>query len=213
MNSGWQKRQRKESGVLFFFKYGSCSDGDSCRFRHDGSVPTNNVGEDDARHSTQSLQKLPIKIVTYGVKYVGRSGWPEADLHFDARCFNDPHAGNLKEHDGHHEEIISRMAQHDDFDGWFLNIVRQVLRVHAEAGAEGLDSVIVAIYCKSGRHRSVAGALILRFVLKEMGLFVEIEHLHLYKCVCDHCTGTGHKALRAMTHVVRVCEEQLSLVD
>ena len=124
-----------------------------------------------------------------------------ADVVVDARHFPDPDSHSLRRHTGHHPEIISRIVRHRNFREW-LTAVKAEFVVAAEAReanarADGsiYADVGVAVYCRSGKHRSVAGALVLKCALEaEKWLCPEARHLSQktwYRCcrgLCPECT-------------------------
>mmetsp|Transcript_103205 Transcript_103205/g.199975 ORF Transcript_103205/g.199975 Transcript_103205/m.199975 type:complete len:289 (-) Transcript_103205:985-1851(-) len=92
------------------------------------------------------------------------------DVLVDARCFPDPEAMQYCKHTGHHYGIITRICQHRNFGRW-LNSVRArigeaaaVSAARGDAGPAG-PSLTIGVYCRSGKHRSVAAAIILQHVL------------------------------------------------
>jgi len=96
------------------------------------------------------------------------------DLFVDARDFPDPEAMHLVRHTGQHHDIITRICRHRNFPKW-LGSVRSRLGAAAAAsaarGAAGPAAPLltIAVYCRSGKHRSVAAALILQHVLRREG--------------------------------------------
>jgi len=96
------------------------------------------------------------------------------DVVVDARCFPDPEALQFCKHTGHHHGIITRICQHRNFSRW-LSSVRNRLGAAAAAGAArgaaapAAPLLTIAVYCRSGKHRSVAAALILQHGLRGAG--------------------------------------------
>jgi len=96
------------------------------------------------------------------------------DVLVDARCFPDPGALQFCKHTGHHHGIITRICQHRNFGRW-LSSVRARLGAAAAAGAArgaagpAAPLLMIAVHCRSGKHRSVAAALILQHVLRRDG--------------------------------------------
>lgn len=112
------------------------------------------------------------------------------DVVVDARRFPDPDAYSLTRHIGVHHEIIARLVRHRNFPRWFKGVKQQFLDL---AGATA--SMSMAIYCKAGKHRSVAGATILEHCLREEGWDCSLRHLSQtqwnkkYCCqgLCEEC--------------------------
>lgn len=117
---------------------------------------------------------------------LGRTGVPSATLVIDARYFPDPHSQDYTRHTGVHHEIIKRICQHRNFESWLAWVKRQFTRAHVSAvraascdaavtsvsvlaGTPPAQSLTLAVYCRSGKHRSVAAATILSHVLRAQG--------------------------------------------
>ena len=127
-----------------------------------------------------------------------------ADLVVDARGFPDPAACAAGYgHTGHHPEIMQRIMNHKNFRTWLRQVKHRFLiaaenRFAMTRAANGsCVDVGLALYCKSGKHRSVATALILRHILRmEQWGVAEVRHLSQKYwrgvCVpgrCDECTA------------------------
>ena len=139
-----------------------------------------------------------VRLVTVGVRF--DKSWERAvamaDKMIDVRMFKDPYAKNLVDHDGYYPEIITRFTRHPAFKWWI-----------SSARAELAVGRCLVLYCHSGRHRSVAGALILRNISNRMGLRCgEIDHLVLKKCPCPECGGQGPAFAAALSEACRVAE-------
>ena len=64
----------------------------------------------------------------------------EPEIQLDARCFNDPNAGELNRHIGRHPEIIRRLIDHGAFEKWLAH-ARQRLSDAIYERAEVLEYV------------------------------------------------------------------------
>ncbi len=76
----------------------------------------------------------------------------------DCRAFNDPEARRERGHVGLHPRIVEKVVTHRKFSRWLVNLKVGWARAMNDA-AKG-STVVLLCYCKSGRHRSVACALI-----------------------------------------------------
>ena len=76
----------------------------------------------------------------------------------DRRTFADPQASHeLKKHCGSHDGIIHNFARAPMFDD-FLGLL---VKLHECVANESSDrDVVIAFFCMSGRHRSVAASLV-----------------------------------------------------
>ena len=99
---------------------------------------------------------------------------PRVDLVLDARCFRD-RAARITDHPGFHPETISRIVN----DKNFLGFLKQVQKWFRKAGsAQGVEfDLVLAVFCKSGKHRSVAIAHCLRYLAVNEGLDVHVNYL------------------------------------
>ena len=88
----------------------------------------------------------------------------DVDLVIDARRFPNPERTHNTLHIGVHPDIIDQIVRHRNFPQ-FLKYVRarwrSVIRTRRSRG-DSTVSMVIAVYCKSGKHRSVAVAECLR---------------------------------------------------
>lgn len=118
-----------------------------------------------------------------------------SDVILDARMFPDPDAALLTRHSGRHHLIITRLCQHRNFGGWLQNAksqFRQALHRQEKRGIGPMGPKIsVAVYCRRGKHRSVAAACILKHIFLTEGFRCpEISHLsyaHWRNCCKMQC--------------------------
>ena len=119
----------------------------------------------------------------------------DADVILDARMFPDPDSQNLTRHSGRHHRIITRLCEHRNFDGWLRHAKQVILRACQRKCAQvGMDRkawcVTVALYCRSGKHRSVAGARIIEHILASAGFeSVPVTHLSQSRWGSSMCKG------------------------
>jgi len=126
-----------------------------------------------------------------------RMGFPHVHLVLDARGFPDFQSAQLTRHLGVHPEIIARITGHKRFPRWLQDVKRQWKEISARAEREGEQELVVALYCRMGKHRSVAATECLRYIAETVeGILVE-PVLHLSKprwgknvCRggCDECS-------------------------
>ena len=102
----------------------------------------------------------------------------EVDILLDNTGFSDPQAkhdkSGLKNHTGQHDEIIKRVVDHDIFESWLEDAHRQM----KSAILLTKKNLVIVSMCNHGRHRSVAGSLVMKYILTQLGFFVE-EPLHM----------------------------------
>lgn len=129
-----------------------------------------------------------------------RLGFNAVDLVEDARCFPDPEgAYELNRHTGRNPEIMIRLCKHRNFERWLRDVKRHLKDAIQRESSQGAPPTIkIAVYCRAGKHRSVAAALVLEFVLKQEG-FECLETRHLSsrawkspncRGLCDECKST-----------------------
>lgn len=118
-----------------------------------------------------------------------------SDVILDARMFPDPDAALLTRHSGRHHLIITRLCQHRNFGWWLQNAkaqFRKALHRQERRGTGPMGPKIsVAVYCRRGKHRSVAAACILKHIFLMDGFRCpEISHLsyvHWRNCCKMQC--------------------------
>ncbi len=104
-------------------------------------------------------------------------GWNPA-LSLCALDFHDPAATADKSHVGTNARIIHSILRHEDRLDAVLTSVQDFLEQLSPEEARSRDAApVLATWCKSGRHRSVALATILQHCLEACGATVELVHL------------------------------------
>ena len=91
-----------------------------------------------------------------------RLGEPHVDLVLDARNFPDPHRRKITSHPGFYPENMNRIVQNTEFKPYLEDISKKKWRRAVTKQMEarpGLPlQMVVAVYCRSGKHRSLAVA-------------------------------------------------------
>jgi hypothetical protein len=118
-------------------------------------------------------------------------------LVLDARCFPDPNAKQTTGHPGVHPEILNRIVHHRRFKSYLEEVARRWRQAVAVQKRAGLElEMVVAVYCRSGKHRSVAIAECLRYIgdtVEGLRLNGEVKYLskqrwgRMCKGGCDEC--------------------------
>lgn len=143
-----------------------------------------------------------LQVVTFGVRFHDAMGL-QPNLLVDTRCFRDPGAGALRAHDGHHPEILLRMSRHEFFTAWLQMLKRNVMVTLAASAGQAI--VIAAVFCRSGRHRSVAAASILLHLACASGVCcLPPKHLSLKPCGCGECREDNTKNAEVFAHAERI---------
>jgi len=94
----------------------------------------------------------------------------KVDVFVDARNFPDPECRTLTRHTGHNHEIIARLVGHRNFQSWLGSVKVDFHQACAQGGNAGSDlQLTIAVYCRAGKHRSVAGAIVLQHILTQEG--------------------------------------------
>lgn len=131
----------------------------------------------------------------------------------DTRRFCDPAAvGNLTKHLGEHPETLKRMSATRKFGPWLRGLRMDIQKVLFTQSPTEDREVRVALYCRSGKHRSVAGARFLAYIAEWEGWDCKVEHLarkhwvRTCKGVCDDCQGKNDPQTRqeALDEALRI---------
>ena len=145
-----------------------------------------------------------------------RLGYNNVDLIIDARCFPDPREKKVAMgHIGIHPQVIHRIVHHDEFPGFLRMFHRQWLRVNKNCSKQKSEW-IVAFYCKSGTHRSVALAEIIRSIFSSDEGFEVLAVTHLAKpkwgkriCkgTCLECTFPSQHRQHDLQHALQMWQQ------
>jgi hypothetical protein len=122
---------------------------------------------------------------------------------FDVRWFDDPDAGDLRNHCGTYPDILNRFVLHQHFPP-LLSAVKT--RVHALARQH--EGIRLIFYCNKGKHRSVAAAsLFMRCMEADRRLVCLAGHFHATvlktacRCrVCYACVDGPRSVLGCEAH-------------
>lgn len=109
---------------------------------------------------------IPEKDVAAALRRVQGGAEAENLLILDARPFPDPNSWVLSQlgHSGRHHQIVGSLCHHRNFWYWLRDVKRRFQKELEKSG-----DISVAIYCKRGKHRSVAAAVILRHIFQSEG--------------------------------------------
>ena len=115
-----------------------------------------------------------IKVVSFGFKH----GVPsDADMVFDVRCFPNPfYIPELKNKTGNDKEVSEYVMSFPSAVGFFEKLSDMVTYMIPLFVEEGRQSLIIAIGCTGGHHRSVTFANKLYDLLTEQGHKTELIH-------------------------------------
>lgn len=139
---------------------------------------------------------------------LARQKWPDVDIILDARKFPNFVNLALTRHIGIHPEILSSIAQHRNFRSYLQDAKQQWTRALTARHQDSAE-LVVAVYCCSGKHRSVAVAESLAYIGKVVeGMEVkEVRHLSkphwktgCCKGNCQECSSASPKRESALQH-------------
>ena len=121
---------------------------------------------------------MNIILFSFGFKH----GHPQADLVWDVRFLPNPYwVPELRAHSGL-EEPVARYALANDSGERFFALLSPLLSfLLDEYGARGRESLVLAVGCTGGKHRSVAVVERLRQFLAEKGFRPEVCHRDIDK--------------------------------
>lgn len=127
----------------------------------------------------------------------------------DVRMFYDPARSSLSRHIGLHPEIMEGITRDRRFPKWLSDLRDGFREAHKET------SVAIGVFCRSGRHRSVACARILAHCLEAEGWQCHTKHLAALRpkewartCggSCTACEGKGKYAAKREAALTRALE-------
>ena len=138
---------------------------------------------------------------------LSRHGEHRVDIILDARRFPDPERHGTcddRYHSGMHPSVISRIVYHHNFQKY----LRYVKHIWKRWRASGPD-LVVALYCRSGKHRSVAIAECLRRIAGSIEGMCVADVIHLSKChwqcfrrgTCAECSEVSPRRCEAFQRV------------
>ena len=150
----------------------------------DHVIDTSRLNAHQLREKLLSILKAEweegiIRIMSFGYKF----GIPmDADFVFDARFFPNPHYHpNLSHKTGLDEEVKEFFKEYPQVEEYVKSIVKIVLTAFHEYSKEGRKSLIVAIGCTGGQHRSVYIARRIAEEISKTGISILEEHRDLGK--------------------------------
>ena len=119
---------------------------------------------------------------------LAQRGFSNVSLIVDARCFPDPSSvyNHTLNCNGTHPEIVARICNHRKFKLWLSKLKRQFALAIAQGGPD--LKFTMAMYCRSGKHRSVAAAVIAKHILEYEGW---------------RCSPLNHLSMRFWTRKMR----------
>ena len=175
-----------------------------------GRPPRPRTRPNRVRAETPTLPYPKLQILTVGVNAAGLKGFEGEALRLgleahafslvgqkpvmqlDARVFRDP-SRELCGHCGRHPDIIARLVHHSSFPTWLAAAKKEFTGLLGDWGGRRAyrSTICVLVFCRSGRHRSVAASEVLAHVAQHvLGMRCwPIEHLSLRAdhCVCAVC--------------------------
>ena len=125
------------------------------------------------------------------------------DIILDTRHFQDPDRWVLPlRHSGRHHKIVKSFMANKHFKPWLKNAKECIMRRLKED-----KSLTIATFCRRGKHRSVAGVQILKYLLEAEGFECEVSHLNLNDWCCNlsclQCSNLPDNLRTALEAVVQ----------
>lgn len=125
-------------------------------------------------YNMKKAAAFEVKVVSFGFK----NGIPiDADMMFDVRCFPNPfYIPELKHKTGKEKEVQDYVMNNPEAKGYFERIVDMIEYIIPVFRGEGRNSLIIAVGCTGGHHRSVTFVEKLTTQLSNKGLSVKAVH-------------------------------------
>lgn len=123
---------------------------------------------------SETASEFEITVTSFGFK----NGTPaDADMVFDVRCFPNPfYEENLKHKTGNDKEVQAFVMAHESAREYLSKLSDLTKFIVPIFKSEGRYSLIIAIGCTGGHHRSVTFANLLSGELKSAGYSVKTLH-------------------------------------
>ena len=121
--------------------------------------------------------EFEVSLVSFGFKH----GIPEdGDMVFDVRCFPNPfYIDELKNRTGNDKEVQDYVLAHENAREYLDKIIDMISYIVPVFKKEGRYSLVVAVGCTGGHHRSVTFVNKVADALKGKGIKVNIVHREL----------------------------------
>lgn len=150
----------------------------------DISIDTSNFKGNMLRDKFMEIYNITSVNKTFGIKVVSfgfKHGIPvDADMVFDVRCFPNPfYIPELKRKTGNDKEVreyVMGFPASERFYEKLKDMIEYLIPLYIE---EGRTSLIIAIGCTGGHHRSVTFANLLSEYLGELGYSSDTVHRDL----------------------------------
>jgi len=134
-------------------------------------------------HPRPQPQKPILEIVTAPF---GSRKSVQHDAAIDMRPFRDPAASGLGRHDGRRPKIIAQIRCNK---ASLEELMSQVDEVFKKVFERGGKTYTLMLYCRGGRHRSVAGAMVVEYIGRQCGFQCRVRHIDFVACECAVCSG------------------------
>lgn len=128
----------------------------------------------DIYSGLNDVNRFEIKVVSFGFKH----GIPmDADMVFDVRCFPNPfYVDELKNKTGNDEEVQNYVMNNTSAVEYLKKLKDMIEFLIPVFSGEGRNSLIVAIGCTGGHHRSVTFVNKLTDYLRSLGYDADAVH-------------------------------------
>ncbi len=115
-----------------------------------------------------------VKVVSFGFKH----GIPaDADMVFDLRCFPNPfYVPELKHKTGNDKEVRDYVMSFPSAQKFYEMVKEMILFLIPQFIEEARSSLIIAVGCTGGHHRSVTFANLITALLRDNGYNAEAIH-------------------------------------
>lgn len=128
---------------------------------------------------SEDKSEFEISVESFGFK----NGTPQdADMVFDVRCFPNPfYVEELRDKTGNDKEVQDFVMASADAKKYLEKIIDMTNFIIPIFKNEGRYSLVIAIGCTGGRHRSVTFVNLLDKALKDSGNKVTVKHRDIHK--------------------------------
>ena len=178
------------------------------------TFPHNSTAQSWSRLSRHRMSNITSEQVA---KFLGEVRWG-FDALVDCRPFHDPESMRHSRHIGSHPDIMNGLLRQEGHLRKCLRTVKKAFMRNLQSPTP-LPEVYIGVFCNAGTHRSVAFAMTIMGILRDLGCNVEDtrfwsrDYWYDRKCQdmgrpCPDCNGRQKDRDAVIAKVARMYDEE-----